>query len=112
MNEERDYDCLSAAGNAERLNERVERIMEFAQVMMAEGCARLEVYSYLSRLDTELSKVKKELKVFKEGGARASGEDALASLSSHKTWVNRVFILCWRLAPLSLDFEYHFTTHQ
>ena len=91
MNEERDYDCLSAAGNAERLNERVERIMEFAPITTAEGCTGLEVYSYLSGLDTELSKVKKELEVFKEGGARASGEDALACLSSHKTGVNRVF---------------------
>jgi hypothetical protein len=112
MNEERNYGCLSAAGNAERLNERVERIMEFAQVMMAEGCTRLEVYSYLSGLDMQPSKVKKELEVFKEGGARASGEDALAYLSSHKTWVNLVFIRCWYLAPPSLDFGYHFTTHQ
>jgi len=38
--------------------------------MMAEGCTRLEVYSYLGELDTALLKVKKELEVFKEGGAR------------------------------------------
>jgi|BEDMetMinimDraft_2_1075160.scaffolds.fasta_scaffold12460_3 hypothetical protein len=67
---ERNYGCLSAAGNAEKLNERVERTMKFGQVMMAEGCTRLEVYSYLGELDTALLKVKKELEVFKEGGAR------------------------------------------
>jgi len=109
---ERNYGCLSAAGNAEKLNERVERIMEFAPVTTAEGCTRLEVYSYLSGPDTALLKVKKELEVFKEGGALASGEDALAYLSSHKTWVNLVFIRCWYLAPPSLDFGYHFSTHQ
>jgi hypothetical protein len=67
---ERNYSCLSAAENAEVLNERVEKIMELPLVTTAEGCTRLEVYSYLGGLDTALLKVKKWLKVIKKRGTR------------------------------------------
>jgi hypothetical protein len=70
------------------LNERVERIMELPLVTRAEGCTRLEVYSYLGGLDTALLKVKKGLKVIKKRGTRGSEEEALPGLSCRKTGVN------------------------